>query len=325
MFKNKEEEFRNYNESEKIRNVYKKMHTEQTMQKYNELKTKYNNFPNKKYKIWDLINLTSKIQDESDPDTNNEQIHHLFQTAEEIERKFLNYSTGIYHFHNFLKIKDLFSKKEWDDLPRYIKNNYESLKFINRMYCHIKNWDWLLLVGLIHDLGKILVYDEFGALEQHFVVGDTYPLGCPMANSVIFSKEKFYNQSEDFMHYNNDSLLGIYKKFCGLNNLYMSFGHDEFLASILEKNNVKLLKEAIYIIRFHSFYAWHTPILNDDINKTRGYTYFANSYDWYMLPLLKVFQKCDLYSKSKIKINPNILTPKYDKLIKKYIGNEIII
>ena len=60
-----------------------------------------------------------------------------------------------------------------------------------------------------------------------------------------------------------------------------------------KKNNTKLPNEAIYLIRYHSFYAWHNP-KNSSI---RGYTNLASMYDWKMLPLLKAFQKADLYSK----------------------------
>jgi len=62
----------------------------------------------------------------------------------------------------------------------------------------------------------------------------------------------------------------------------MAFSHDDYLASILEKNETNFPKEAMYIIRFHSFYPWHTPR-----NGKRGYEFFASEYDWKMLPLVK--------------------------------------
>ena len=39
----------------------------------------------------------------------------------------------------------------------------------------------------------------------------------------------------------------------------MSYGHDEYLAMVLKRNENKLPEEAIYIVKFHSFYPWHTP------------------------------------------------------------------
>ena len=44
---------------------------------------------------------------------------------------------------------------------------------------------WLPLVGLIHDLGKILVLPEFGAEPQWASVGDTFPVGCAFDKTVV--------------------------------------------------------------------------------------------------------------------------------------------
>ena len=54
--------------------------------------------------------------------------------------------------------------------------------------------------------------------------------------------------------------------------MFMSWGHDEYMAQVLENNLDKhqLPDEAIYMIRFHSFYPWHTPK-----SKTRGYQEYA--------------------------------------------------
>ena len=96
----------------------------------------------------------------------------------------------------------------------------------------------------------------------------------------------------------------------------MSWGHDEYLARVLEKNSNKhrLPEEAIYIIRFHSFYPWHTP----KKGCKRSYNQYANLTDWKMLPLVKMFQLSDLYSKSKHLLDNEQLTVKYRNLIEKY-------
>ena len=41
-----------------------------------------------------------------------------------------------------------------------------------------EEWDWFHLTGFIHDLGKLLLLPQFGALPQWAVVGDTFPVGC---------------------------------------------------------------------------------------------------------------------------------------------------
>ena len=85
------------------------------------------------------------------------------------------------------------------------------------------------------------------------------------------------------------SKLGIYEENCGLDNVRCSWGHDEYLYWILKKNCVDLPPEALYIIRYHSLYTYHTH---------GAYKYFANEYDNKMLKWLRIFNKYDLYTKS---------------------------
>ena len=39
-------------------------------------------------------------------------------------------------------------------------------KYLHELYKNINDWGWFPLVGFIHDLGKILIKEEFGGLEQ---------------------------------------------------------------------------------------------------------------------------------------------------------------
>lgn len=50
----------------------------------------------------------------------------------------------------------------------------------------------------------------------------------------------------------------MYKENCGLENVLLSWGHDEYLYHMLKHNKSTLPKEALAMIRFHSFYPWHT-------------------------------------------------------------------
>ena len=51
---------------------------------------------------------------------------------------------------------------------------------------------------------------------------------------------------------------GMYKPNCGLKDVMISYGHDEYLYQVLTRNNAQLPEEAMYCIRYHSFYPWHT-------------------------------------------------------------------
>ena len=310
--------YRNYINS-KFQNgveyTYNKMLRKQTLEYVIAMKAKYISFPNIKKSIWEVIELLEQIIDESDPDTNATQIVHATQTAIAVLSSYLEFKTS--EMKKDIPIQSLFSEGEWNHLPADIRNSYRGN--LHEFYDHITNWAWFPLIGFIHDLGKVLVCKKFGKLPQWSVVGDTFPVGCRFTSKNIFYNKKFHRKNPDYEKYNK---LGIYKENCGFNNVHMSYGHDEYLASVLEINKTSLPEEAIYIIRYHSFYAWHTP-KNSYI---RGYTYLADEHDWYMLPLLKVFQKADLYSKiDESPIDLKELKEIFDPVITKYIGTDKLI
>ena len=47
---------------------------------------------------------------------------------------------------------------------------------------------------------------------------------------------------------------GVYEKGCGLRNVHMSWGHDEYVYQMMKDH---LPEEGLYMLRYHSFYAWH--------------------------------------------------------------------
>ena len=275
--------FRNYtNNNDKVNILYKNMYINQNYEKkkYIISKLKYENL----YKIKDLFILLNKVIDSSDPDTNVVQTEHCYETAQSIKDN--------YFINNKLKeiyIKDLFTNEEWILLDNTYKKLYDTT--INELYKDIKDWSWLILVGLIHDLGKVLVLEEFGKFEEWFSVGDIYPLGCEFHKSNILYEKNYHKKCIDYNNSKYNTQIGIYKYNIGFDNVEMTFSHDYYLSECLKRSKTNLPNEAIYIIRYHSFYAWHTPH-----NNIRGYEYLANAIDWKYLPLLKFFQKSDLYS-----------------------------
>lgn len=171
--------------------------------------------------------------------------------------------------------------------------------------------EWFTVLGLIHDVGKILFTDRFngGKGEPSWsVVGDTFPVGCAFSDRCVYAN--FFVHNPDFDVYDT---LGIYPRGCGLDRLKMSFGHDEFLYSVLIANrNHRFPDLGARIIRYHSFYPLHTA---------GAYTEFLSPEDRPLLEWVRRFQKHDLYSK-----NPNdtpfVLTDTirryYDDLLLKF-------
>ena len=300
--------FRNYDSSNKdsVEITYSNMLKHQTLEFVNNANINICDRNSELTYIWKLIADLDSIIDESDPDTDLPQIIHSYQTAEAIKSNYIQ-------SNNMLKnmpVRNFFSDKEWANLPMKCKQLYNTT--IDKLYSHIKYWDWFILVGFIHDLGKILLLPSFGGLKQHFVVGDTFPLGNKLDSNYVYYDKQYHKDNQDLM-------TNIYLDNCGFNNVVFSWGHDEYLAKILEKTKTNLPKEAIYIIRYHSFYSWHTPS-----NGIRGYTHLANENDWYMLPLLKCFQKADLYSKTENVPDTKSIIMQYDGLIEKYIPDKYL-
>ncbi|XP_055388556.1 inositol oxygenase [Condylostylus longicornis] len=170
--------------------------------------------------------------------------------------------------------------------------------------------DWLHLTALIHDLGKIMAfYDE----PQWAVVGDTFPVGCEWGKSIVYREESFIgNPDGDRPEYNTK--YGMYKKNCGLKNLLMSWGHDEYMYNVLKHNKAGLPEQALNIIRYHSFYPWHTG---------GDYDYLLAPEDEETKKWVLLFNRYDLYTKSAKIPDVESLWPYYQSLIDKYCPGKL--
>ena len=161
---------------------------------------------------------------------------------------------------------------------------------------------WFILTGLIHDLGKILcLYGE----PQWAVVGDTFPVGCAWSDKIVF--HEFFANNPDRQTPRYQTRLGIYEEQCGLDNVTLSWGHDEYLYHVVKDY---LPTEALYMIRYHSFYPAH---------RDGEYTYLMNAQDREMFQWVRAFNPYDLYTKSHERPVLEKLRPFYDELIKEYL------
>eukprot|EP01087_Luapelamoeba_hula_P019439 TRINITY_DN643_c0_g1_i1.p1 TRINITY_DN643_c0_g1~~TRINITY_DN643_c0_g1_i1.p1 ORF type:complete len:281 (+),score=29.71 TRINITY_DN643_c0_g1_i1:262-1104(+) len=190
-------------------------------------------------------------------------------------------------------------------LPQ-IEHLLQTAEAIRKVYPG-EEYDWFHLTGFVHDLGKLLAHKEIFNQPQWAVVGDTYPLGCEFDKRIVF--HDYFSQNPDSQKAEHSTPLGIYEPKCGLDKLTMSWGHDEYMYQVCLKNGCTLPAEGLYIIRFHSFYAYH---LNG------AYRQFQSETDVKMFPWLKAFQRCDLYSKEETRVNVAELKEYYQGLIAKY-------
>jgi inositol oxygenase len=162
--------------------------------------------------------------------------------------------------------------------------------------------DWMVLVGLMHDMGKVLCL--FGE-PQWAVVGDTFPVGCAYSDKIVYPE--YFKNNPDFHDPRYNTKLGVYSEGCGLRNVHLSWGHDEYVYHMLKNH---LPEEGLYMLRYHSFYAWH---------REGEYSYLLDDHDRKMLPWVKLFNPYDLYSKNPTPPNWNALRTYYEDLVAKYL------
>jgi len=194
------------------------------------------------------------------------------------------------------------------DLPQIV-HAFQTAENLRKRY---PDKDWLHLVGLIHDLGKVLILPEFGGLSQWSVVGDTFPVGCKFSDEILYYS--FFEDNVDYYNKNYNTKYGIYSPHCGLDNVLFSFGHDEYLYQVLKHNRCKIPEIGLKIIRYHSFYAWH---------KNNAYEYLMSEEDYLTKQWCQIFSTADLYSKESEPQDIEKLKNYYQKLINKYFIGKI--
>ncbi|KAK1762210.1 inositol oxygenase [Phialemonium atrogriseum] len=170
---------------------------------------------------------------------------------------------------------------------------------------------WMQLTGLIHDLGKLMLFFD-GAQGQWDVVGDTFPVGCRFDERNIYPEAFAANPDSADPAYSSE--LGVYSPGCGLDNVMMSWGHDEYLYRVVRDQST-LPPEALAMIRYHSFYSWHSG---------GAYTALMEERDWDMLKAVRAFNPYDLYSKSDDVPSVEELKPYYLELIDEFFPQKKI-
>ena len=162
--------------------------------------------------------------------------------------------------------------------------------------------DWMVLTGLMHDMGKVLCL--FGE-PQWSVVGDTFPVGCAYSDKIVYPE--FFAHNPDYSNPAYNTKFGIYQEGCGLRNVTMSWGHDEYVYHMLKDY---LPEPALYMLRYHSFYAWH---------REGEYDYLLDNHDRDMLKWVKLFNPYDLYSKNPTRPEWDKISTYYKNLVAKYL------
>lgn len=248
-------EYRNYEDSERVNTVkefYRLNHTYQTFDFVKSKQEEFLAFNKREMSFWDAIDFLNTLVDDSDPDTNLDQLQHLLQTSEAIRA---------------------------DGHP-----------------------DWFVLTGFMHDMGKVLCL--FGE-PQWAVVGDTFPVGCRHSDKIVYPE--FFQANPDHQNERYNTKYGVYEPNCGLDQVNMSWGHDEYLYQMMKDF---LPEPALYMIRYHSFYPQH---------RENAYDHLMNDHDHEMFKWVDKFNPYDLYSKVPVAPDAKALRPYYEDLVAKYL------
>ena len=248
------EEYRNYETPgrDTVREFYRLNHTYQTYDFVLEKEREFLKFDKKEMPIWDAFQFLNQLVDDSDPDTDLDQLQHLLQTSEAIRA---------------------------DGHP-----------------------DWMVLTGLLHDMGKVLCL--FGE-PQWAVVGDTFPVGCAHSDKIVYSE--FFKENPDTYDSRYNTKYGVYEPNCGLRNVHMSWGHDEYVYHMVKDH---LPESGLYMLRYHSFYPQH---------REHAYNHLMDEHDHEMFKWVNLFNPYDLYSKNPTPPNWTELRPYYEDLVAKYL------
>jgi len=166
--------------------------------------------------------------------------------------------------------------------------------------------DWMVLTGLFHDLGKVLCL--FGE-PQWAVVGDTFPVGCAFSDKIVYPE--FFKDNPDYHNELYNTKYGIYEPHCGLDQVQLSWGHDEYIYQLLKDY---IPEGAGYMLRYHSFYAQH---------REHAYDHLMSKHDQEMFHWVNLFNPYDLYSKSPVPPKWEELKPYYEDLVAKYLPSTL--
>jgi inositol oxygenase len=165
---------------------------------------------------------------------------------------------------------------------------------------------WFVLTGFLHDLGKVLcLYGE----PQWAVVGDTFPVGCAYSSEIVFPE--FFAANPDNANSTYRSKFGIYEPNCGLDNVHLSFGHDEYIYEVTRKY---IPEEGQYMLRYHSFYPAH---------RGGAYRHLMNAQDEKMFEWVRKFNNYDLYSKGRERPDQKEILPYYRELVAEFFPEKI--
>lgn len=234
------------------------------------------------------------------------RLNHTYQTYDFVKQKKENFLKFDKREMNVWKAFDFLNELVDDSDPDTDLDQFQHLLQTSEAIRADGHPDWMVLTGLMHDMGKVLCL--FGE-PQWAVVGDTFPVGCAYSDKIVYPE--FFENNPDFSNPVYSTANGVYEQGCGLRNVDISWGHDEYVYQMMKDH---LPEEGLYMLRYHSFYAWH---------REGAYSNLLDDHDREMLKWVKLFNPYDLYSKNPKPPVWKELKSYYEDLVAKYLPETI--
>ncbi len=229
------------------------------------------------------------------------RLNHTFQTLDFVLAKKREYTARSHRVMGIWEAMEFLNTLVDDSDPDTELSQIEHLMQCSEAIRADGHPRWMIVTGLIHDLGKILCL--FGE-PQWAVVGDTFPVGCRYSDKIVFPEFFADNPDSHVAEYQTPS--GIYSDHCGLDQVHLSWGHDEYLYHVVKDY---LPPEGLAMIRYHSFYPGH---------REGAYPHLMNDHDLLMMNWVRTFNPYDLYSKGHARPDVPALKPYYLDLIDEF-------
>jgi inositol oxygenase len=267
---------------------------------------------NKQFRNYEQLNVDSAVREHYRKMRQNQTYEYVARMKE----KYLTFDKPLFLWDAMMELNRLVDVSDPDlNLPnvQHLIQTAEGARNDGRP-------DWMQLVGLIHDLGKVMFLwgsDEDGTSEneQWGMVGDIFVVGCAIPESCVFPE--FNHLNPDMHNPRFNTPLGIYKAGCGLDNLNLAWGHDEYLYQVLSNRPENSIpEEGMVMIRYHSFYPWHSG---------GSYKEFMNEKDYQYLEWINDFNQYDLYTKRPEIFDLEAMKEYYMPIAEKYLGKSEIL
>eukprot|EP00985_Skeletonema_marinoi_P013576 scaffold6752_cov91-Skeletonema_marinoi.AAC.7 len=254
------------------------------------------------------INASIKKEEEfrtySITDTSERVIQHYKDMRTNQTVKFYNRMEHKYSFENGAYRRLMTIEEAFVELENYIDASDPDMDLPNLLHLlqtaeGIRNAghpDWLQLVGLLHDVGKIMFLWGDGADgqdgyspkgKQWALGGDTWVVGCRIPNEAVVFPE-FNPLNPDMSNSQYNTKYGMYEPNCGLDDLKFAWGHDEYMYRMLVANDCSIPREGLDMVRYHSAYPWHDK---------GAYRHLMKPDDYERIKWVQLFNKFDLYTK----------------------------